>query len=229
MRLLHLVNSLINHKIDFKINFNQRISRSKALVLVAIFAVIMALSGYYIGERWFWVKEQSLYEYRIESLRGQLAENSESNSIRVELAMTYYLDGQADKAEGILREVLADEPNNDTAVLYLGLILSEQKNYRESIEFLTRYLEKNQGLETRIALLYQGRNYLETGAFSVAVTTLSKAAERDPANPVVHYHMGQAYEKLNDRQNAINAYEKALTINKEYTEAELALKKVVGR
>nr|WP_269438170.1 tetratricopeptide repeat protein [Phosphitispora fastidiosa] len=227
--MLHLVNSLINHKIHFRINFDQRISRSKAIVLVALLAVIMALSGYYIGEQWFWVKDQNLYEYRIESLKDRLAENSASTSVRVELAMTYYLDGQAEKAEGVLRKVLADEPENDTAVLYLGLILSEQKNYRESIAFLTRYLEKNQGLETRIALLYLGRNYLETGAIGPAVTTLSKAAEIDSANPVVYYYMGQAYEKLNDRQNAINAYERALAINNEYKEAELALKKVVGR
>ncbi len=229
MRLLHRLNSLLNHRINFKINFNKRISRSKALVLVAILVVIMVLFGFYIGERWFWVKDQSLFEYRIESLKGQLAENPEPNSIRAELAMTYYLDGQADKGETVLRQVLADEPENDTAVLYLGLILSEQKNYRESIEFLTRYLEKNQGLETRIALLYQGRNYLETGDHSLAASTLRKAVERDPANPVAYYYLGQAYEKLNDRQNAINAYERALAINKDYTDAELALKKVVRR
>ncbi len=229
MKLQHRVTSFLNHRIDIKININKRISRNKALVLVAFMAVLMFLAGNYIGERWFWVNDQSLYEYRIASLRDQLAKSPKPNSIRTELAITYYLDGEADKAEAELRDVLADEPENDAAMLYLGLILSERKKYRESIEFLDRYLKRNRGLESRLAMLYLGRDYLETDAHSLALTTLREAAEMDPANPVVYYYLGLAYEKLHDRKNAIKAYEKALAINKNYTEAEVALNSLVSR
>ncbi|WP_418790420.1 tetratricopeptide repeat protein [Phosphitispora sp. TUW77] len=223
MRLISRINLLLNHRIDIKINFNQRISRTKALVFIAVLAVMMVLSGYYIGERWYWVKDQNLYEYRIEYLKKQLTQNPKSNNIRAELGMTYFLNSQVNKAEAMLRDVLEDEPENDIAVLYLGLILSEQKDYYKSIELLNRYLKINQGLETRVALLYLGRDYLETEAYDLALTTLRKAVERDPANPVVWYYLGQAYENVNDRKNAISAYERALVLNKNYTEAEWAL------
>lgn len=227
MGIAQRINPILNY--DIEIDLEKRINRNKALVFVGLFAVALALAGYYIGDRWFWAPHKNYYEKQIDNLKKLLRQNPGTNDIRAQLAMTSYLKGETAKAKGILRDILTKEPNNGTAALYLGLILSEQKEYKESIQLLNGYVKQNQGLETRIALLYLGRDYLAAGNYSLALKYLKIAAERDPGNPVVYYNLGQTYEKLNDKKNTIASYEKALKISNNYPEADEALKALLKK
>jgi len=226
MGFIERMNSLLDYKIE--IDLDKRVSRNKAVFFLILLAIVLTLAGYYIGDRWFWVNYQTYYEYRIDSLKELLKEHPDSNNIRAELAMTNYLNGETAKSIGMLRDILSKEPGNAAATLYLGLILSEQKEHRESIGLLTDYIKKNRGLETRLAFLYLGRDYLAVGKYDLALKYLKYAAVRDPGNPVVYYYLGQTYEKRQDKKNAIVSYEKALKINNGYAEADSALKSLVG-
>ena len=227
MAVLQKLSSLLNYEI--KIDLNKQVTRRTAFILLILFAVFLIGAGYFIGDRWFWVSHQNYLEYQKEVLRESLNKNPKQNSIKVELAMADYLDGNASGAIKALRDILRREPGNWPAVLYLGLILSEQKEYKESIDLLTKYVGHSNGFETRIAYLYLGKSYLSAGSYRMAEKHLKTAAERDPANPLVYYWLGQTYEKMKATKSAVASYEKALAISPDFMEADTALRLLVGK
>ncbi len=225
MSIAGRIKAVLNYKIE--IDLDKKIARDKALFFLGVFLVLVAIAGYYIGDRWFWVPNKTYYENRIDNLKEVMKNYPGSNNVRAEMAMTDYLKGNTEKSIGSLKDIITQEPNNEVAAFYLGLIQCEQQEYRESIGLLTRYLRSHQGLETRLALLYLGRDYLAVGKYDLAVKNLVEAARRDPGNPVTYYYLGQTYEQLKNRKKAIESYEKALSISNNYVEADTALNALV--
>lgn len=222
MGIVQRVNSALNFKIE--IDLNKRINRNQSLAIIGVLTISLIIAGYCMARRWIWVDHKSYYENEVANLNQQLKKYPGSDKVRAELAMTNYFNGDTLKAINILRNILDKDPESNIAQLDLGLILSEQKQYKESIRLLTGYLQKNGGLETRLAYFYLGQNYLATKRYDSALYYLKNAASRDPGNPVIYFNLGQTYEKLKDSKNAILSYEKALEINGGYVEADQALK-----
>lgn len=227
MGIVQRINSVLEYKLE--IDLDKRVSRNKSLAVIGLILILLNILGFYIGNRWFWVKKENYYENKISNLKQMLKNNPGSKDVEAEMAMTSYLNGDSESAVKQLREVLKRDPNNSSAQFNLGVILSEQKQFNEAISFLDKYIKKNHGLETRIAYLYLGRCYLDTGKYDLALKNLKIASERDPGNPVVHYYLGQTYEKLNNRKRAVRSYEKALEINSEYSDADRALMSLLKR
>ncbi|PKM80993.1 MAG: hypothetical protein CVU89_11650 [Firmicutes bacterium HGW-Firmicutes-14] len=226
MRTAGRISSILNYRIT--INLDKRINRNKSLALLLIVFMLLTAAGYYAGKQWIWPENRSYFEYRIDNLKEVLKKHPDSGNIRAELALTEYLNGNSAKSIGVLRDILTKEPGNQSAALYLGLILSEEGDYKESIGLLTNYIKQRQGIETRLAFLYLGRNYLEIQKYDLALKYLKVAAVRDPGNPVIYYYLGQTYEKLDDLKNAKSSYEKALSLSNGFTEAEKALTALVS-
>lgn len=205
------------------INLDYRIRWKTASVFIGLLVILLALTGYYVGYRGIWLAHVNYYDYKTASLKKILDRQPDSGSTRAELAMTSYLKGDIRESIGVLREVLKNEPNNSKAILYLGLILGEQKNYKESIDLLTKYVKGHQDFTTRIAYEGLGKSFMGTGQYESALKYLELAASRDPGNASVYYNLGRTYEQLNKPKNAMFAYEKALQISGSYPEAETAL------
>ena len=66
--------------------------------------------------------------------------------------------------------------------------------------------------------------YYHTGAYSSAVPLLEEAAKKMPANPTFQYHLGMAYEKLNDNAKAKSAFEAAIKAKPDSPAADSARK-----
>jgi tetratricopeptide (TPR) repeat protein len=77
----------------------------------------------------------------IQKLEEQLRKDPKSQ-VFVSLAEAYREDGQHKKAEKIVREGLAHNPNSISGLVALARILKEQKKYRESLEVLNLTTEK---------------------------------------------------------------------------------------
>lgn len=227
MGIVQRINSVLEYKLE--IDLEKKVSRNKSLAVIGLILILLNILGFYIGNRWFWNKRETYYENKISNLKQMLKDNPGSKDIEAEMAMTSYLNGDSENAIKLLREVLTRDPNNSNAQFNLGVILSEQKQFNEAITLLNKYIKKNHGLETRMAYLYLGRCYLDTGKYDLALKNLKLSSERDPGNPVVHYYLGQTYEKMNNRKRAISSYEKALEINSEYLEADRALISLLKR
>ena len=227
MGIAQRINSLLNYEI--KVDLEKDVDRRKAFLIIGFLLLGLIIVGYVVGNNWFWNNNQSYYEYRIDNLKDTLSKQPDDANVRAELAMANYLNGNSSKSIGILKDILVKEPNHELATLHLGLILSEQKNYQESIGFLTNYIKRNQGLEIRLAYLYLGQDYLAIGKNELALKYLKYATVRDPGNPVVLYNLGRAYEKLNDKKNAIISYARALKLSENYVEADVALKNLIKK
>lgn len=223
MGITQRVGSLLNYEI--KIDLNKRINKKLAYIIIcAVLALVLGM-GYLAGNIWFWNPNRNYFEYQME----QISQKPGDSQTRVELAMAAYLNGDIPKAEGILRDILVKEPNNNLASLYLGLILSDQKKYNEAIPLLITSTKQVQGFEARLVYLYLGKDYLAVDEPKLAVQYLGQAEALDPGNPVVYYTMGQAYEKMNNTQKAVEYYEKALKLSPNYVEPEAALKNLFAK
>jgi hypothetical protein len=225
MNISQRFNEVLNHKIE--VDLDKRINRNKGIVFIIGIIILLSFLGYFIGTRWFWIQNKTYQENRIESLQETLQQNPESSKTQAELALATYLNGGISESIKTLKEVLANEPENRTATLYLGLILSEQKDYKESTKYLSKYISKYQGIETKIAYLYLGQNYLAIGDYNSALKHFNVTAKRDAGNPVVY--LGKTHEGLNDKKSAILNYEKALEIAVDYKEADVALKSIIAQ
>lgn len=72
-------------------------------------------------------------------------------------------------------------------------------------------------------LVRQAQADMESGDFSHAAPLLEKAAEANPDNAELQALLGYAYEKNNERDKAIAAYQRALKLNPNFSEVKKQL------
>ena len=141
--------------------------------------------------------------------------------------------GLYDKAADLLRKSIAlDPPNAAEAYNYLGYMWADHNmNLDEAETMIRRALEK----EPNNASYMDSLGWVEfrKGKFDQALTDLlraAKTAEHD--DPVVFEHIGDAYLKLNRTQDAMTAWQKALTLdpkNKNLADKIEATRKTISK
>ncbi|PIQ34735.1 MAG: hypothetical protein COW63_03095 [Bacteroidetes bacterium CG18_big_fil_WC_8_21_14_2_50_41_14] len=67
--------------------------------------------------------------------------------------------------------------------------------------------------------LEQSQLYLETGQNEKLIASLKEAIEADPTNENLYRVLGQTFEKVGDKENAIVYYRKAIEINPDFGDA----------
>ena len=67
--------------------------------------------------------------------------------------------------------------------------------------------------------LEQSQLYLETGQNEKLIASLKEAIEADPTNENLYRVLGQTFEKVGDKENAIMYYRKAIEINPDFGDA----------
>lgn len=224
MEITRLVGSFLNKEI--KIDLDQRVSRNRAYIIICGVVVLVLAIGYLAGYLWFWNPNRNYFEYQIEQINKSSRESAEA---RIQMAMATYLNGDFPTSEKILQEILAKDPKNSMASLYLGLILSDQKRFNEAIPLLSSNTKQIQGIEARVVYLYLGKDYLAVGQLQLAAQSLGNAEVMDPGNPIIYYNLGQVYEKMNNLNKAVSYYEKALKLSPNYVEPDTALKNLAAK
>ena len=69
--------------------------------------------------------------------------------------------------------------------------------------------------------------YYKKGLGSLAISALQEGVKQDPANPVIHYHLGLAFLQNGDKPEARAALERALRLKPEFRGADDA-KRLLG-
>jgi tetratricopeptide (TPR) repeat protein len=67
-----------------------------------------------------------------------------------------------------------------------------------------------------------GWAYYKGASFSQAASMFEDAVKKDPANATYHYHLGLAYQKLNDSARAKTELQKAISVDPKSPVAEEA-------
>jgi tetratricopeptide (TPR) repeat protein len=220
----------INNLLDYKINIdlNARLSREKAYRILGMVTVVTIISGYIIGEAFFWgLDRRGVFDRQIEVLE-KASENPDNLHSKADLALAYYMKGETGKAQGLYEDVLRQDIEHAVANIYYGLILADQKQYRDAVPYLLRGVRKEPRREN-LAYIYLGISYYELGGNDQAVQYLETGTKLDPGSALGHYYLGLAYKNRGDKKNAAAALEKALILTgNNYPEAAGALKGLTG-
>jgi len=227
MGLGQKINNILEYKIS--VDLDAKLSRKKALWIIGAVTVIIFTLGYIIGETMFWGEDsRSVFDRQIDVLE-QASEKPDNIRSKVDLALAYYLKGETTQAGDLFEEIISKDKDNATANIYYGMILADQKQYRDALPYLLKGIEKDPRQE-KLAYLYTGISYYHLGGFEQARTHLEKATKIDPGSSVGYYYLGVSYKKLGNTNNARKALEKAIVLSgNNYPEAVKELKELPGK
>lgn len=109
----------------------------------------------------------------------------------------------------------------------LGEAFFYVNDYKESLRQMERYLDMApNGDRASIAYFYSGDIYRLTKRYQKADIAYSAAIQLEPSNSLWWYRLGLAREQAGHKQGARDAFQRALTIRKDYKEAAEGLARV---
>lgn len=122
--------------------------------------------------------------------------------------------GDTKGAEATLRQVLAKDSNNPTALNNLGYFLTEHdqklEEARDMIERAVRAEPQNSSFLDSL-----GWVYYKLGKLKEAERYLSDAARRNPTSATIQEHLGDLFQKLGQQEKAVASWRKALSLSAE--------------
>ncbi len=143
------------------------------------------------------------------------------------LGSLYEKEKKWDQAQAHYKKALDIDPDYIPALNNLAFLYAEQnKNLDEALEFARRAREKTGEITAIIDTL--GWVYYKKELFPSAVQEFKTCVEKEPENPIFHYHLGLAYNKMWKYDQAKEALEKALSIQNDFIGSADA-RKILGK
>ncbi len=132
-----------------------------------------------------------------------------------------------DLAEDHYKKALAINPDYIPAVNNLAFLYAEQNRELNTALDLARQAKERIGKLPAI-MDTLGWVYYKKTLYDSAVTEFEACIEKEPENPIFHYHLGLALNKLGEYIKAETALNKALELQKDFTGSDEA-KKVLNQ
>jgi len=115
-----------------------------------------------------------------------------------------------EQAEQFFREILTLDPDNTPTLNYMGYMLADKGNrLTEALKMIRRAVELEPLDGAYLDSL--GWCYYRLGQYELSEESLLHALERDHADPTIHDHLGDLYEKTGRIRLAAAQWEAALT------------------
>ena len=130
--------------------------------------------------------------------------------------VSHFKQQQYRQAISDFQKVADGHPDFANTYYYMGLSHFRLKEYGKSIVALVRYLElaeKDGGKADPAARAVLGRAYFLTDDNQKAITTLTVATQTVTDDPVNFYYLGVAYQRVNQTDKAMEAFDRALKLN----------------
>ncbi|MEA1955680.1 MAG: tetratricopeptide repeat protein [Campylobacterota bacterium] len=125
------------------------------------------------------------------------------------------------KALAFLLEANNKASNNPDTLFKIGYILQKQNDNDEALSYYKQALEfdkKNEYIHNSLASIYrENREYIS------AQMHLRDSLALDNTNPITYYNYGNLLVDMDNSEEAINMYEKAIEINPDFEEAKVEL------
>jgi tetratricopeptide (TPR) repeat protein len=139
------------------------------------------------------------------------------------VAMIYELQSNRDEARRWYEKALAADSNAPVASNNLAWITAEQGGNLDVAMQLAQAaksrLPDNPQVDDTL-----GWVYYKKGLATLAITSFQASIQKDPKNPIYHYHLGLAYAKNGDKDKAKIALKEALALNPSFEGASEAQK-----
>jgi tetratricopeptide (TPR) repeat protein len=115
-----------------------------------------------------------------------------------------------DEAEAEFRKALAIDPQNPTVLNYLGYMMADRGvRLPEALALIRKAVDLDP--QNYAFLDSLGWVYFKSGQYALAEENLRKANERSNADPTVHDHLGEVYEKTGNLKMAVAQWERSMT------------------
>ena len=128
-----------------------------------------------------------------------------------------------DKAEAGFKDVIAANPKNADAHLYLGRIKTERKDFQAALPYLQEASKLDYKSTEKLMLL--GDAYFELKRYDTAIVEYGKISGFEPNNAQATYKMGRTYVGLGNKIAARQQLKKLEPLDKSLAEK---LKKEIG-
>ena len=135
----------------------------------------------------------------------------------------FYID--LDLAKGYLKNALRIQPKSMEALYAYAMCSQYNEEYNEAIETYHEILKIEEYREPYFNLGYIHQEYLKV--YDVAIDYYSKAIAIEPTYLEAYYNRGLCYEESKEYKLAEEDLREALKLNPQYTEAALALERVI--
>ena len=152
--------------------------------------------------------------------------NPDDVRLRITLAGYYERAGDINKAIQQYDAVLANSPDNLLANNNLAALLSDHKKDDASLKRAKDIADKLKSVNQPLIQDTVGWVYYKTGDYADAVEALKQVVTAQPDVQVFNYHLGMAYHKSGDKEQARKYLEAALASDKDFpgrADAEAAL------
>ena len=124
-------------------------------------------------------------------------------------ASTFERQKKYDEAEEAFRKVISDDPDNATALNYLGYMLADRnQKLEEALDLIKKAVDLDPANGAYLDSL--GWAYFRLGKFDMAEDTLLKASQHIGTDPTVQDHLGDLYQKTGRLKLAVTHWERAL-------------------
>jgi tetratricopeptide (TPR) repeat protein len=157
----------------------------------------------------------------------QLSSNDEDREyVNFLRGADYERQKKYDQAEDMFRKVLVANPQNATALNYLGYMLADRGvKLDEALNFIKKAVDLDPANGAYLDSL--GWAYFRLGRFELAEDSLIKASQRIGTDPTVQDHLGDLYQKTGRLKLAAAHWERALqewnkTVSAEVDSSEVA-------
>jgi len=130
-------------------------------------------------------------------------------------AMGAYHSGRIDEGVQLLEEIVEERKDFDHAYSYLATLYKEQRKLREAVNILRQGLEHNPSSYTIISTY--GIFLVEVAQYDAAIEILGQGLALIDYDPELWNYLGVAYWSKGDYENALEAYQKALSLDNNYS------------
>lgn len=133
---------------------------------------------------------------------------------KLQEAMGAYHHGRMEEGITLLKEIIANRKDFDLAYSYLATLYKEQNRYREALEVLREGYANNPD-NYKIIVTF-GIFLTEAGQFDAAIDILSKGLTLIDYDPELWNYLGVAYWRKGEFASAEEAFQRALSLDKNY-------------
>jgi tetratricopeptide (TPR) repeat protein len=145
----------------------------------------------------------------VKVLQEAQAKFPSETAITFELGAVFDRQKKYGESEAVFRQLIARDPQNASALNYLGYMLAERgERLDESVQYLKRALAIDPDNGSFLDSI--GWAYFKDGKLDLALENLKRAADQLTTNSVVQDHYGDVLFKMGRYDDAITAWSRAL-------------------
>jgi len=170
---------------------------------------------------------QGNFERAVQICRNEIAVNPNNMDSYVVICWSLISLGRYEEALRYARTARSISRFDPRVIQILGEIYYFQGNNREALQFFQEYVNlAPNGQRIELVYYFMGEIYIRMGRFRHADIALSKAVHWVPGNASWWARLAFARENAGDLMQAVTAYERALTLNPQHTDARRGLDRV---